>query len=68
MDDSSVLRRALGRVFAEGGFEVCVEAESGRDAIENAQRLNPDLIVIDLSMPVMNGIALPQTAAAPRCR
>src|SRR5882672_4687058 len=32
------------------------EAENGRDAIENAQQLRPDLIVLDLSMPVMNGL------------
>jgi len=35
---------------------VCGEAENGREAIEKAQQLRPDLIVMDLSMPVMNGI------------
>jgi YesN/AraC family two-component response regulator len=35
---------------------VCGEAENGRDAIEKAQRLRPDLFVLDLSMPVMNGL------------
>jgi CheY-like chemotaxis protein len=34
---------------------VCGEAESGKVAIEKAQELRPDLIVLDLSMPVMNG-------------
>jgi DNA-binding NarL/FixJ family response regulator len=34
---------------------VCGEAENGREAIEKAQELHPDLIVLDLSMPVMNG-------------
>ena len=56
VDDSSVVRQALVRVFVEGGFEVCGEAESGQAAIEKAQALNPGLIVMDLSMPVMNGI------------
>jgi two-component system, chemotaxis family, chemotaxis protein CheY len=32
------------------------EAENGRDAIEKAQQLRPDLIVLDMSMPVMNGL------------
>ena len=36
-------------------FEVCGEAENGRVAIEKAQLLRPDLIVLDLSMPEMNG-------------
>jgi DNA-binding NarL/FixJ family response regulator len=40
----------------EGEFEVCGEAENGREAIERARQLCPDLIVTDLSMPVMNGI------------
>src|SRR5579864_3660108 len=39
----------------EGDFEVCGEAENGKGAIEKAQELRPDLIVLDLSMPVMNG-------------
>ena len=33
-----------------------LEAENGRDAIEKAQQLRPDLIVLDMSMPVMNGL------------
>ena len=36
-------------------FEVCGEAENGREGIERAGELQPDLIVLDLSMPVMNG-------------
>jgi DNA-binding NarL/FixJ family response regulator len=39
----------------EADFEVCGEAENGKEAIEKAQELRPDLIVLDLSMPVMNG-------------
>jgi YesN/AraC family two-component response regulator len=37
------------------GWKVCGEAENGQEAIEKAQELKPDLIVLDLSMPVMNG-------------
>jgi CheY-like chemotaxis protein len=40
----------------ESDFEVCGEAHDGQDAIEKAQRLLPDLIILDLSMPVMNGL------------
>lgn len=57
VDDNSAMRRALGRLFIDRGFEVCGEAESGREAIEKAkQGLSPGLIVMDLSMPGMNGI------------
>lgn len=56
VDDSPLVRQCLVRLFADGGFEVCDEAESGPAAIEKAQRLNPSLIVMDLSMPGMNGI------------
>jgi DNA-binding NarL/FixJ family response regulator len=57
VDDNAVIRHALCEVFtSEADFDVCGEAENGRDAIEKAQALQPDLIVMDLSMPVMNGI------------
>jgi DNA-binding NarL/FixJ family response regulator len=35
---------------------VCGDAENGKEAVEKAQKLHPDLIVLDLSMPVMNGL------------
>ena len=58
VDDSRAIRKALHKTFtAEGDFWVCGEAENGRDAVEKAQRLHPDLIVTDLAMPVMNGLA-----------
>jgi two-component system, chemotaxis family, chemotaxis protein CheY len=56
VDDSSYIRQALCELFKrEADFEVCGEAENGKKAIEKAQELCPDLIVLDLSMPVMNG-------------
>lgn len=57
VDDNPLVRRALCELFTrEADFEVCGEAENGREAIEKAQQLLPDLIVTDLSMPVMNGL------------
>jgi DNA-binding NarL/FixJ family response regulator len=41
---------------SEGGFSVCGEAVDGYDAIDKAQELKPDLIILDLAMPRMNGI------------
>lgn len=56
VDDSTYVRQALCKLFnREADFEVCGEAENGKDAIKKAQELRPDLIVLDLSMPVMNG-------------
>lgn len=55
-DDNGIARRAICRLIASGGFSVCGEAEDGRKAIEQARELRPDLIVLDFSMPVMNGL------------
>jgi DNA-binding NarL/FixJ family response regulator len=62
VDDNAVIRRVLCQsLTAEGDFDVCGEAENGLQAIEKAQELRPDLIVMDLSMPVMNGIDAART-------
>jgi DNA-binding NarL/FixJ family response regulator len=57
VDDSVTVRRAVRPLFdSHPNFEVCGEAEHGREAVEKAPSLRPDLIVLDLSMPVMNGL------------
>ena len=57
VDDNAAIRQALRQLFtSEADFAVCGEARNGREAIEKADDLNPDLILMDLSMPVMNGI------------
>jgi DNA-binding NarL/FixJ family response regulator len=57
-DDSETIRMVI-RTFLESreGLEVCGEATNGVDAIEQAKKLNPDLIILDLAMPRMNGAA-----------
>jgi DNA-binding NarL/FixJ family response regulator len=56
VDDNADIRRAVTRLFhVHPSFEVVGEAEHGREAIDKAPPLRPDLIVLDLSMPVMNG-------------
>jgi len=56
VDDHVAVRKALRSLFNLNGLTVCGEAVNGRDAIEKAMRLHPDLIVLDLSMPVMDGL------------
>jgi DNA-binding NarL/FixJ family response regulator len=57
VDDNAIIRELLCDFFTRAGdFEICGQAENGREAIEKAQQLHPDLIVMDLSMPVMNGL------------
>jgi chemotaxis response regulator CheB len=56
VDDNASIREALCELFKrEADFAVCGDAENGKEAIEKAKELRPDLIVLDLSMPVMNG-------------
>jgi DNA-binding NarL/FixJ family response regulator len=56
-DDNAFVRTALYEFFErEPDFHVCGMAENGREAIEAASRLHPDLIVLDRSMPVMGGL------------
>src|SRR5713101_7284608 len=57
VDDNAYIRPALCGLFKrESDFEVCGEAENGKEAIAKALELHPNLIVLDLSMPVMNGL------------
>jgi CheY-like chemotaxis protein len=56
VDDSAMIRRKLVAAFLSAGFETCREAENGRQAIEMARQIKPDVIMLDLSMPVMNGL------------
>ena len=56
-DDSPVIRKALARLFdGEAAYELCKQAQNGQEAIEIALQCKPDLIILDLSMPVKNGI------------
>ena len=55
-DDNRSIRQGLRELFEqEEDFEVCGDVENGREAVEKAQELHPDLILLDLSMPQMSG-------------
>ena len=56
IDDGDAVRDVI-RIFLEKrGFQVCGEAADGVEAIEKAKALKPDLIILDLAMPRMNGM------------
>ena len=55
-DDHESLRGIVRSFLHRAGLIVCGEAADGVEAIEQAKRLRPDLIVIDLAMPQMNGV------------
>ena len=56
VDDHEHIRVALRSMFVGSGLEVCGEAQNGREAIDRVRELQPDLVVLDLAMPVMNGV------------
>jgi two-component system, NarL family, nitrate/nitrite response regulator NarL len=69
VDDHPLTREALAGLLAQHGFEVVGSASDGSEAIEAAGRLQPRLVLLDLSMPGLTGLqALPRIReAAPGC-
>ena len=57
VDDNAAIREMLAHAFLSDGFKTCGEAANGREAIVLAKQINPDVIVLDLSMPLMNGLS-----------
>jgi two-component system response regulator AlgR len=56
-DDDGLVRKLLSNLFKdEAGYELCAAAKNGEEAIALAKLHQPDLIILDFSMPVMNGV------------
>jgi two-component system response regulator NreC len=55
-DDHPVVRDGLRAILEREGFRVVAEASNGREAVECAEKTRPDVAVLDLSMPFLNGI------------
>jgi DNA-binding NarL/FixJ family response regulator len=69
VDDHPLTRSALAGLLAQHGFDVVGEASDGEEAVESAREVRPDLVLLDLSMPGVDGLtALPRLReAAPDC-
>jgi DNA-binding NarL/FixJ family response regulator len=69
VDDHPLTRDALATLLGQNGFGVVGQAADGNEAIESARELQPDLVLLDLSMPELDGLdALPRLReAAPAC-
>lgn len=56
VDDALFMRVTISNMFKEWGYEVAGEASNGREAVELYKELQPDLVTMDVTMPVMSGI------------
>jgi AmiR/NasT family two-component response regulator len=65
-EDETIIRMDLRRVLEEAGFEVCAEARDGEEAVELARAENPDLAVLDVKMPRLDGIEAARRILAER--
>jgi DNA-binding NarL/FixJ family response regulator len=56
-DDHEVVRRGVRALLeAKRGFVICGEARNGREAVDMAVQHNPDVVVLDISLPALNGV------------
>ena len=57
VDDNSAVRSLVRKLFElEPDFQISGEAENGREGVEKAESLKPDVVILDLSMPIMTGL------------
>lgn len=55
-EDHAMFRQGVRSILERGGFQIVGEATNGREAVRLVRRLNPDVAVVDLAMPVLNGV------------
>jgi chemotaxis response regulator CheB len=57
VDDESMMRELISTVIQGAGFEICGEAADGETAVRLAEALRPDVITMDVEMPILDGLA-----------
>lgn len=65
-EDEALIRMDLAEMLGEEGYDVVGQAGDGARAVELAQELRPDLVILDVKMPVLDGIAAAEAIAAER--
>ncbi|MFC0528017.1 ANTAR domain-containing response regulator [Phytohabitans kaempferiae] len=65
-EDEAIIRLDLAEMLLEEGYEVIGQAGDGRTAIELTEELRPDLVIVDIKMPIMDGIAVAERVAGSR--
>ena len=65
-EDEALIRMDLAEMLAEEGYDVVGQAADGAEAVRLAEELRPDLVVLDVKMPVLDGIAAAERIAAQR--
>jgi DNA-binding NarL/FixJ family response regulator len=58
VDDHEVLRAGVRTVLESRGLQICGEAANGLEALQKAAQLRPDLIILDITMPVLDGFSV----------
>jgi two-component system chemotaxis response regulator CheY len=53
VDDAVFMRQMLAKILVAEGFEICVEASNAQEAVEKYKRFKPDLVTMDIVMPMM---------------
>ncbi|MBQ4901281.1 response regulator [Paenibacillus sp. Marseille-P2973] len=56
VDDAAFMRLMLKNILSKQGYEIVGEAENGLEAVEKYKTLSPDLVTMDITMPVMEGV------------
>ncbi|MGB7606536.1 MAG: response regulator [Lutisporaceae bacterium] len=56
VDDAAFMRMMIKDTLSKNGFVICGEAENGLKAVEKFKEINPDLVIMDITMPEMDGI------------
>lgn len=65
-EDEALIRLDLAEMLAEEGYEVVGEASDGETAVRLAEELRPDLVILDIKMPVLDGLAAAERIAGAR--